>query len=116
MIVVKLLFCLLFIYLAISIVYLLVIAIAGRFGKLPSYTVSAHKNRIAVIIPSYKEDAIIVDTASRESQHNYPKDKYTVPVIADKLQPETVLKLRQIPVEVLEVDANMKSRSVNAAL
>ncbi|MEP6748242.1 MAG: glycosyltransferase family 2 protein [Bacteroidota bacterium] len=116
MIVVKLLFCLLFIYLAVSIIYLLVIAIAGRFGKLPSYTISTYKKRIAVIIPSFKEDAIIFDTAFKASQHNYPKDKYTVIVVADKLQPETVLKLRQIPVEVLEVDANMKSRSVHAAL
>lgn len=116
MIVVKLLFCILFIYLAVSIAWLLIIAIAGRFGRLPSYSLNTVKKRIAVIIPSYKEDAIIIDTALKASQHNYPRDKYTVLVVADKLQPATVAELRRIPVEVLEVDANMKSRSVNAAL
>ena len=116
MIAVKLLFCLFFIYLAISITYLLVIALAGRFGKLPSYTFNAYKKKIAVIIPSYKEDAVIIDTALKASQHNYPKDRYTVLVVADKLQPETVMQLRQVPVQVLEADVNMKSRSVHAAL
>src|SRR5450432_1087459 len=116
MIILKLLLCLFFIYLAISITYLLVIAIAGRFVKLPSYTFNADKKRIAVIIPSYKEDSIIIDTALKASQHNYPKDRYTVLIVADSLLPETVLQLRKLTVEVLEVNASMKSRSVNAAL
>ncbi len=114
--VIKLLFCLLFIYLAISIIYLLVIAIAGRFGKLPAYHLSVFKKRIAVIIPSYKEDAVIIDTACKAAAHNYPADKYQVIVVADKLQPETIVRLRQIPVTVLEADVSMKSRSVHAAL
>ena len=45
-----------------------------------------------------------------------PVRNFPVLVVADKLQPATVAELRRIPVEVLEVDANMKSRSVNAAL
>lgn len=116
MIVVHLLFCLFFIYLAISISWLLVVAFAGKFGKLPQYSSNRAKSKILVLIPSYREDAIIVDTARQAAQHNYPKDKFTVLVVADKLQPETVLALKAIPVEVLEVDANMKSRSLNAAL
>jgi cellulose synthase/poly-beta-1,6-N-acetylglucosamine synthase-like glycosyltransferase len=116
MIIVYILFGLLFIYIAVSVCYLLVLAIVGRFGRLPQYHINAEKKRIAVIIPSYKEDNIIVDTATKASAHNYPKDKFTVLVVADKLKPETVAALRQIPVQVLEVDANMKSRSVNAAM
>jgi cellulose synthase/poly-beta-1,6-N-acetylglucosamine synthase-like glycosyltransferase len=116
MIIFKALFILLFIYLAVSILYLLVIAIAGRFGKLPAYGINAAKKTIAVIIPSYKEDAIIIDTAQKAAAHNYPADKFTVLVVADKLQPATILALRKIPVTVLEADVNMKSRSVNAAL
>lgn len=116
MIVVYILTALIFIYLAASTCYLLVLAIAGRMGRLPQYEAHAEKKRIAVIIPSYKEDNIIVDTAKKASEHNYPKDKFTVLVVADKLKPETVSALRQIPVQVLEVDVNMKSRSVNAAM
>ena len=116
MIVVNLLFFVLFIYLAASIAYLLVIAIAGRFGRLPQYTTNSIKKNIAIIIPSYKEDNIIVDTARKAAAHNYPAENFTVIVVADKLQPETVMELRQIPVLVIEVDVNMKSRSVHAAL
>lgn len=116
MIVVYLLFAVLFFYLAINTCYLLALAIAGRFGRLPQYGVHTAKKRIAVIIPSYKEDNIIVDTATKARAHNYPSGKFTVLVVADKLKPETVAALRQVPVQVLEVDANMKSRSVNAAM
>jgi len=116
MIIIKILFLLLFIYLAISIAWLLVIAIAGRFGKLRAYKINTAKKRIAVIIPSYKEDDIITDTALKAARHNYPKDKFTVLVVADKLKAETIAQLRSIPVQVLEADVNMKSRSVNAAM
>ncbi|HSC39416.1 MAG TPA: glycosyltransferase family 2 protein [Chitinophagaceae bacterium] len=116
MVVVYIIFWFLFINLSVGTAYLLVIALAGRFGRLPGYpTPLPVKKRIAVIIPSYKEDNIIVHTAQEAAAHNYPKDYFQVLVVADKLQPETVAALRQIPVQVLEVDANMKSRSVNAA-
>lgn len=116
MIVIKLLFCVLFIYLAVSIVYLLVIAIAGRLGNLPAYHLQAAKKRIAVIIPSYKEDAVIVDTARNAIAHNYPAENFRVVIVADKLETETLSHLRQLPVLVLETDVHMKSRSVHAAL
>ena len=116
MIVVHFLFILLFIYLAAGIVYLLVIAVAGRFGNLPAYQSNPDKKRIALLIPSFKEDNVIIDTARSAVGHDYPKDKFTVLVIADKLKSETVALLRNLPVQVLEVDVNMKSRSLNAAL
>ena len=116
MVIINLLFCLLFIYLAVSILYLLVIAIAGKWGKLRAYGLNAAKKNIAVIIPSYREDAIIADTARKAAAHDYPAGKFSVLVVADKLQPATMIQLRQLPVTVLEVDVNMKSRSVHAAL
>lgn len=116
MIIVKLLFCLLFIYLAVSILYLLVVALAGRLGSVPSYGIHPVKGNIAVIIPAYREDAVIIDTARNASCHNYPANRYRVIVVADKLQPATIAQLRLLPVTVLEADLNMKSRSVHAAL
>jgi len=116
MIVIKLLFWLLFIYMVVSIGYLLVIAIAGRFGKLPVYPLQAAKKRIAIIIPSYKEDAVIIDTARNAIAHNYPSENFRVLIVADKLEKETLSHLRQLPVSVLEADVNMKSRSVHAGL
>ena len=59
---------------------------------------------------------IIVDTARQAREHDYPRDRFAVTVIADKLKPETIEALRKIPVDVLVVDLNMKSRSLHAAM
>jgi len=116
--VLHIIFALFFLYLAASVLYLLMLSIAARFRKKIDYSMVAEKKKIAVFIPSYKEDGIIVDTALQASRHFYPSDKFTVIVIADKLQSETVAKLKAIPVEVVEVafDVSMKSKSLNAAL
>ncbi len=106
----------LFIYLAANTIYLFVIALCGRLIRGKKFVFHPEKKRISVLIPCYKEDLIIIDTASRAAGHDYPKDRFTVTVIADKLQPSTVANLRRIPVHVLEVDLNMKSRSLHAAL
>ena len=107
---------LLFIYLAANSVYLFFIAICGRLIPGRKFATHPDKKKIAVLIPCFREDLIIPDTAFRAADHDYPKDRFTVTVIADKLQPATVSKLRQIPVNVLEVDLNMKSRSLHAGL
>jgi len=111
-------FLLVFLYLASGVLYLLIIAIAGLLRTKKTYKPVAEKKSIAVIIPSFREDNIIVDTASRAAQHNYPKDKFSVFVVADKLQPETIERMRSLPVEVIEVkfETSTKARSLNAAL
>ena len=104
-----------YLYLASTLSYLLVLAVAGRFGRLRRYTSHPEKSRIAVIIPSYKEDNIIINTAKQALRQDYPGERYTVTVIADQLQPETVQALRALPVEVVEVSLSMKAKSLNAA-
>ncbi len=105
-----------FIYLAANTGYLFIIAVCGRLIPGKKFNSSVEKKTIAVLIPCYREDLIIRDTARQARNHNYPIDLFTVTVIADKLKPETIEALRQIPVNVLPVDLNMKSRSLHAAL
>ncbi|MFI5152415.1 MAG: glycosyltransferase [Chitinophagales bacterium] len=105
-----------FIYLFFSSLYLFVFALAGRLIKGKIHETMDQKKTIAVIIPSYKEDHIIVDTARQAFAHDYPSGFFSVFVVADKLQPTTIERLRQIPVRVIEVDVDMKSRSIHAAL
>ena len=106
----------LFIYLAANTAYLFVIAICGRLISGKKFATHPDKKKIADLIPCYKEDLIITDTALRAAGHDYPEDRFTVIVIADKLKPATLTRLRQVPVQVLEVDLNMKSRSLHAGL
>ena len=107
-----------FLYLAFSTIYLLILASAGRWAKASLYNTNPSKKRIAVLIPSFKEDHIIIDTAWKAANHNYPKEFFKVLVIADKLKKETIQKLRSVPVEVLEVEfeISMKARSLHDAL
>jgi cellulose synthase/poly-beta-1,6-N-acetylglucosamine synthase-like glycosyltransferase len=105
-----------FIYFAANTLYFFVIALCGRLIKPRKFSLQEEKSRIAVLIPCIREDKIILDTAMQARTHDYPDFRFTVTVIADKLKPETIVSLRQIPVEVMEVNLNMKSRSLHAAL
>jgi cellulose synthase/poly-beta-1,6-N-acetylglucosamine synthase-like glycosyltransferase len=105
-----------FIYFAANTLYLFVIALCGLVMKGKKFYIQNEKYQIAVLIPCLREDHVIYDTAYQAKMHDYPHFRFTVTVIADKLKPESVNELRQIPVNVLEVDLNMKSRSLHAAL
>src|ERR1044071_5462533 len=104
-------FLILFVYLVINTLYFFIITIAGLVYRQPKYGINEKKKRIAVLIPSYKEDHIIVNTARRAAEHDYPKDSFDVFVAADQLQIETIEKLRAIPVNVLEVQFEIGSKA-----
>lgn len=74
--------------------------------------------RFAVLIPSYKEDAVILDSAEKALNQTYPKSLYDVVVIADNLKPSTIVKLREMPIRVVEVSFknSTKVKSLNKAL
>lgn len=74
--------------------------------------------RIAVIIPAYKEDSVIVKTAESALRQSYPVGKYQVLVVADSLQRSTLYKLHNLPLNVLEVqfESSTKAKALNAAL
>ncbi|GGB16567.1 glycosyl transferase [Puia dinghuensis] len=69
------------------------------------------------MVAAYKEDGIILSTAANLLALDYPAELYTVYILADSFQPETLQQLRQMPVEVIEVvfDKSTKARSLNAA-
>ncbi|HYF33160.1 MAG TPA: glycosyltransferase family 2 protein [Chitinophagaceae bacterium] len=108
----------LFVYLAAGVLYLFVLAVAGLLRKKKQYVPAGHKNRIAILVPAYKEDAVILDTARQATLHNYPADRFEVFVIADKLKEETIAKLQSIPVQVIKVqfETSTKARSLHLAM
>lgn len=106
-----------FVYVGLSVIYLFLFAMAGRFGKLKKYTIDEKKAMIAVLIPSYRDDSVILDTALQALKQSYPSERYTVTVIADGLQADTIQQLKRLPIQVVEVsfDVSMKAKSLNAA-
>ncbi|MBT1690811.1 glycosyltransferase, partial [Dawidia soli] len=107
-----------FLYLSVCTLYFVVIAIANGVRKEPDYTVFPSKRKVAVFIPCYKEDTIILDTARAAISHPYPAADFDVFVIADSMHPDTLRDLRALRVNVIEVSfaVSSKARSLHAAL
>src|SRR5690606_992801 len=101
------------------IVYNFVLSAAGRLAprRQPAVQNPAKYNRIAILVPAYKEDGVILSTAASYTGLNYPKSYYDVIVIADSLQPETLSALRETNTKVIPVvfDKSTKARSLNEA-
>ena len=98
--------------------YIFVFAFAGLFYKQPPYPQHPSIRKIAVLIPGYKEDDVIIDVAKDALAQDYPAEKYDVVIIADSFQPDTITHLKKLPVIVIEVkfDKSTKSKALNKAM
>jgi len=107
-----------FIILALQAVYLLVFALAGHLLKAKNYNKAKYLTSFVIYIPSYKEDSVIIETASAALQIDYPFNKKHIVVIADSLQPQTIAILRSLPIQLVEVsfEKSTKAKALNTAL
>jgi 1,2-diacylglycerol 3-beta-glucosyltransferase len=102
--------------------YALIFSIAGLWTQkqviVDAQNLQSPFKRMAILLPAYKEDAVIVDSARRALTQAYPQQSYEVIVIADSLQPDTLLQLYALPVRVIEVsfDVSTKAKALNVAL
>jgi len=106
------------IILGLSTVYIFLFSFGGLFYKQPSYPKSAKNRKIAVFIPGYKEDEVIVQVAKAALLQNYSPELYDVIIIADSFLPETISALRELPIKVIEVkfEKSTKSKALNKAM
>jgi cellulose synthase/poly-beta-1,6-N-acetylglucosamine synthase-like glycosyltransferase len=109
-----------FFYFSFVTAYSLLFSIAGLFHRSPRFiSKSTDRNhRIAVLIPSYKEDNVIIYVAKQALIQSYPKDYFDVIVIADSLQDITLVELRKLPIVVHEVhfEKSTKVKSLQSVL
>ncbi len=105
-------------YLGITVCYNLVYALAGLFPLRPRKAKVNRLRKIAVLIPGYKEDNVILQTAKVSLQQDYPQDMFDVIVIADSFAQGTLQKLNELPVKVIEVvfENSTKSKALNKAM
>lgn len=93
-------------YLTFNVFYLSVSAVAGRLSSADDVPVASpvdQLRRIAVLIPAYKEDAVILGSIVANLQQSYPTGLYDLIVIADSFLPETLQKLSLYPIKVVPV-------------
>ena len=120
-IIIKILYKILFIYCAFSVLYLFILALAGRlFYRRKVYAAPTGRDKrktMALLVAAYREDGIILSTAQNLLSLDYPRELYDVYIIADGFKPETLEQLRTMPLHVLEVsfEKSTKTKSLNEA-
>ncbi len=110
------LFAVIFIYCGVSVVYLFVFAVASKFYKRNSITATyIPLKKIAVLVPAYKEDGIIVATAQNLLSQDYPSHLFEVYIIADSFKNTTIQQLSTLPLHVINVafENSSKTKSLN---
>ncbi|MEM0575476.1 glycosyltransferase [Flavobacterium polysaccharolyticum] len=104
--------------LGLATLYVLLFSIASLFYKQKKYADNGNIKKIAVLIPGYKEDEVIVEVANAALEQDYPSTHYDVVIIADSFQEETISALKTLPIIVIEVsfDKSTKSKALNKAM
>ncbi|RNI25608.1 glycosyltransferase [Rufibacter latericius] len=97
--------------------YLLFFALAGLIKAKPLKEKLRIDRRFCVLIPTYRENEVILETSKAALKHAYTGD-FDVYVIADGLESETIQELKTIGVGVLEVffEKSTKGKALAAAL
>ncbi len=74
--------------------------------------------RMALFVPAYKEDQVILDTVQNLLKQQYPREAWDLIVIADSMQPQTLDQLTQLPLTLIEVsfEKSTKAKALNQAL
>lgn len=109
---------LLYSYFLLSTLYVFIFAVCALFYKPAKISSNQPFRKIAVLIPGYKEDKVIVDVARQSCQQNYPSSYYDIIVIADSFRPDTLENLALLPVKVVEVsfEVSTKTKALNTAM
>ncbi|WP_406683464.1 glycosyltransferase family 2 protein [Seonamhaeicola sp. MEBiC1930] len=107
----------LLIWLGFCVIYLFVLAVAGLFFK-QNIKIKHSRSlpKVALLIPAYKENEVILHTAKEAIKQDY--HKFDVVVIADSLDAEVVFALKSLDIVVIEVsfEKSTKAKALNFAM
>ena len=105
-------------YITIQVIYLLLFSLAGKLFPKKAFPSATKFRSVRILIPGYKEDAVIIATAKNAIQQDYPKDKYEVVIIADSFSQSTLQSLASLPIQVVEVsfEKSTKGKALQKAI
>jgi cellulose synthase/poly-beta-1,6-N-acetylglucosamine synthase-like glycosyltransferase len=84
----------LYIYLSVSVGYIVLFSAASHFFKQKKYPATTVRQRFIILVPAYKEDAVIHACVTSVLRQTYPAELYDLIVISDHMRPETNASLR----------------------
>ena len=102
----------LYTYLTLSVGYLVLFAFASLFATIKPTPSTDRHTSFLVLIPSYKEDKVILETARSAMGQFYPPELFHVCIISDRMKDETNAKLRTTGAEVLEIQVKESSKAL----
>ena len=108
----------LFIIVAAAVLYLGIFAIAALINRHHESIRTKKQNRIVVLIPSYKQDAMIEQTVISVLSQAYPQRMFDVVVISDHQEEMTNMRLAQYPITLLtpNFEESTKAKSLQYAI
>lgn len=108
----------LFTFVAGTVLYLGVFAIAALFEKNTVVNKAKTQKRLVVLIPSYQQDEVIEHTVLSILSQTYPQRMFDVVVISDHQREMTNMKLAQYPITLLTPDfeESTKAKSLQYAV
>ena len=104
--------------LGLATLYIFIFSIASLFYKQKTYSENGNVKTIAVLIPGYKEDEVIVEVAKLALEQDYSAHLFDVVIIADSFKKETLDILKTLPIKLIEVsfEKSTKSKALNKAM
>lgn len=108
----------LFVVAVLNVVYLLMFSIASHLHLERNSSLSSVTKRIALLIPAYKEDRVIMECVASCMNQDYPTDKYDIVVISDRMKEDTDQILSSLPVKLVNVhfENSTKAKALNFAM
>ena len=108
----------LFAFVALTVLYMAVYAVASLFEKSSVLNKAKIQNRIVVLIPSYQQDDVIEHTVISILGQTYPQRMFDVVVISDHQSEMTNMRLAQYPITLLTPDfaVSTKAKSLQFAI
>ena len=107
-----------FCVISITVAYIFIFSIAGLFNKHQEVPRSKRQNRFIILIPSYKQDKILLNTVSSILGQTYPQRLFDVVVISDHQSEVTNMRLAQYPITLLtpNFEQSTKAKSLQYAI
>lgn len=104
--------------LGLATLYIFVFSIASLFYKQKTYADNGNMKTMAVLVPGYKEDQVIIEVAKLALKQDYDANLFDVVIIADSFKEETLAALKLLPIKLIEVrfDKSTKSKALNKAM
>lgn len=108
----------LFIITAATVLYLGIFAVASLFKKNHESPRTKKQNRFAILITSYKQDAVIEQAVISILSQAYPQRMFDVTVISDHQEEMTNMRLAQYPITLLtpNFEESTKAKSLQYAI